>query len=363
MDGNTEEKAPGGQDENANVTGSKLEDEKINKLEKEIRVLRSEMGRWKARAEKAKIDENKDREGASIKATADSSDEKTEVDLSTPSQIQSGTTEEPNYEHQLLEERRRQEALQEQILKLSTENDRLKATQTTDSSQKNDNKALESCQQHQPTEGIEGGHHAEVLLIENEKLIARVTEIDRMQSEAEDSKEHQKLAEQARKKLEEENSGLLRYVLELEEQRNGQELAQEERHKEMKKEHSELLTRYRSLQVQADQSATDLRKAIGEKHIVLAELEGFKSAWRTRMETQRRLEQSKGKEDNKVCFECETVKFYALVQKASSTNENSDNGEAETGEDNPVISPEKGLSVDEIPKADSLPLENGQTTM
>jgi uncharacterized protein YdiU (UPF0061 family) len=139
--------------------------------------------------------------------------------------------------------------------------------------------------------------------------------MEKLGVELEASRDLQKQAEESRNKLEEENSGLLRYVLELEGHRNGQALAVEERHRELEKKHSDLSTLYRFVQAQAEQSASELRKVLEEKEALAAELKGFKAAWKTRMDTQRRLEKTKEKDDTYVCADCETVKFYSVLQE------------------------------------------------
>ena len=335
-------------------------EQQMNDLRREARNLRRDSGNWKARFQKAHNelsqlqlrsssgnDENADREEAG--------DEKApQSPLASSHEIQTtqseASEERSDRQQEWLEECRKNELLKEKVRGLLAENDHLKAVaRSTESSLLNsNNKATESSQQQEQ---------------QQENLLLAANEIDRLESELEEYKAQQQLMKQARNKLEEENSGLLRYVLELEGHRNGQAVAEEERNKELEKKHSDLSTLYRFVQAQADQSATKLRKAIAEKEIIATELQGIKLSWKSRMETQRNLEKTKGNDDDdKVCIDCETVKFYAILEE--SMNKGGADGDAQSGEGYTTIPLENGHSADEIitAMANGLPLEYGQRT-
>jgi hypothetical protein len=336
------------------VSGPVSVEQQIKDLKKEANNLRTDSGRWKARFQKAYKElsqlrsSGNDENGARQKVD----DEKPRSPLpSSQSQTQSEASEERDRQQEWLEERRKNGLLEEKVRGLLVENDNLKAARSTESSSEDDNKAPESSQQQEQQQDVLAG---------NDKPKARVADIDKLVSELDESKALQKQTEQARNKLEEENSGLLRYVLELEGHRNGQAVAEEERNKELEKKHSDLSTLYRFVHAQADQSATDLGKAIEEKDVIAVELQGIKSAWKSRMETQRNLEKTKGKDDDKVCIDCETVKFYATLEELM--NEGGADEEAKPGEGNPTIPSENGHSVDDTtttPTANGVPPEQG----
>jgi len=229
---------------------------------------------------------------------------------SCPDQIESGPLDEPNRHQEWMEECRKNEILEAQVRELLAENDRLKSAESAQLplGEKDD---IPDCSQKS----------------ENDSVKVRVDEMEKLESELEESRTRLKQTEEARNKLEDENSGLLRYVLELEGHRSGKAMADEERHKELEKKHSDLSTLYRFVQAQAEKSAKDLRKAIQEKEAILSELEGFKVAWRARMETQRHLEKSKNKDGRWLCIDCETVKFYAMIEECKNSGGNSEVGE------------------------------------
>lgn len=343
MNGETAEEN-GGSDDIAEEEEPQTPEERIKMLEKEVRDTRAEMGRWRARAKASKheLTQFRSNGGSSSKTdemgglpesevTASSSDDDNSQNPASSStgQTQTGESEEPNHQQEWLGER---QVLEEQIRDLLAENDRLKGEGASASAQESNNESPEAS--------------PEDLLAENDKLKARIAEIETMESEVEEFKARQKQAEEARNKLEEENSGLLRYVLELEGHRSGQALADEERLKELEKKHSDLSTLYRFVQAQAEQSAKDLRNEIEEKEKITAELEGFKTAWRTRMETQRRLEESKDKDGDvyHVCIECETIRFHSALEESMSSEEDD---EAQPGECSPKPSVENGHSLSE----------------
>ena len=336
-----------------NVSGQPLsvEQQIIKDLKREARSLARVSRNWKSRFQKAHKelsqlqlrssnsnssgkDEDADREEAG--------DEKApESPLASSQEIQTthseASEERSDRQQEWLEECRKNEFLEEKVQSLLAENDQLKVVaRSAESSLENgNNKATESSRQQEQ---------------QQENLLLASTEIDRLESELEESKAQQKLTELARNKLEEENSGLLRYVLELEGHRNGQAVAEEERNRELEKKHSDLSTIYRFVQAQADQSVTKLRKAIAEKEIIATELRGIKSAWKSRMETQRSLEKTKGNDDDdQVCIDCETVKFYAIVEQ--SMNKSGGDNDAKLLKGYPSMPLQNGHSVDHTPTA------------
>jgi len=296
-------------------------EQEIKDLRKEVGDLRSELGRWKARAQRVKTDLTQPLGGKNEKhenlseagGTAFPSDDQKSL-FSTQSLTQSGLSEDENWQEEW-GKGHKNSALEEQVRELLSENARLKAARSIEILPVDHNKTIESSHQ-LPVKEIESKISLENLLDENKMLKARILEIDQLKSELEDSKLQRQQAEQARNKLEDENSGLLRYVLELEGHRSGQALADEERHKELEKKHSDLSTLYRFVQAQAEQSAAELHKALAEKETLFNELHGFKSAWRTRMAAQRRLSGTIAKDDKHICADCETVEFYSAMEKA-----------------------------------------------
>lgn len=274
----------------------------IKNLEKEINVMRSEMGRLKALA--ARSDETNDK-----KADSDS-----------PALIREEDDSTQNREQELLEERNKNKALEQHVRELVLENERLMEAESARTTSEDNITNTESFKEEQ-----------EELLTENENLKARIAEMETIASELEDAMAHQKVVEEARNKLEEENTGLLRYVKELQGHRSGKTIKDEERYKELEKKHSDLSTLYRFVKAQADQSAKELRKTNAEKNAIKSELRGFKMAWKNRVETQRQLEQSKNNEENYVCIECETVQFTAMLEEFEENDNGGAGANAEAG--------------------------------
>ncbi len=296
------------------------EKQEIENLKKEIRDARAEMGRWKQRA----MVQNSSSNNSGSLQNSDMADVSNDAEnpqnsaSSCRNQIESGLSKEPNHHREWMEEQRKNEVLEEKVRELLAENDRLKAADSTQPPLEEKKEMVDSSQE-------ESKQQQQALLTENDTLKARVAEMKKMESEVEESRAHMKQMEVARNKLEDENSGLLRYVLELEGLRSGKAMADEERLKELEKKHSDLSTLYRFVQAQVDKSAKELRKAMEEKESIRTELEGFKLAWRGRMETQRRLEESKNKDGGRLCIDCETVKFYTILEECKN------NGEEESG--------------------------------
>ena len=281
------------------TANDEMQTEQIKNLEKEIRNLKSEMGRWKALATKSN----------------ESSDKKVESDSSGPN-----TAEENPHKQELVEEKLKNVALGLHVKELIAESKRLREAEATKMTTENYTIIPES--------STEEEQKQQKLLAENEELKAQLAEMEELESELEESRARQKTAEKARKKLEEENSGLLRYVYELKGHRNDKVIADEERHKELEKKHADLLTLYRFTKAQAEKSTKEIRNSIAEIDIIKAELRAFKMAWKNRIESQRRLEQNKINEENYVCLECETVKFCTVLEE--HTEEESDGTDADS---------------------------------
>lgn len=238
-----------------------------------------------------------------------------------PDQTESVPLDEPNYHQEWIDERKKTEILEGRVRELLAENERHKSAESAQFSLEAKKDIQDPAQKEQELQ-----KHKE-LMTENDNLKARVAEMENLESKLKESSAQLEQVEAARNKLEDENSGLLRYVLELEGHRSGKAMADEERYKELEKKHSDLSTLYRFVQGQAEESAKDLRNAIEEKGAIRAELEGFKVAWRTRMETQRRLENSRNKDGGWVCIDCETVKFHAILEDCKNSDGNTELGE------------------------------------
>mmetsp|Transcript_22256 Transcript_22256/g.52891 ORF Transcript_22256/g.52891 Transcript_22256/m.52891 type:complete len:649 (-) Transcript_22256:29-1975(-) len=124
----------------------------------------------------------------------------------------------------------------------------------------------------------------------------------------------------------------------------------EERFKELEKKHSDLTALHRSVEAESEKTATDLRVALEERDTAVAELQGFKSAWKTRMDTLRQLEDIKNGGAVQGCTDCEIVEFYASLESlGSSPTDDSNDGECECGKEDPAVAPENGSEADAKP--------------
>ena len=312
------------------------EKQEIENLKKEIRDVRSEMGRWKRRAMVENCSSSNNSGSFQHSDMADVSNDAESPQnpaFSCPDQIECGLSEEPNRHQEWMEERRKNEVLEEQVRELLAENDRLEATESARPPLEEKKEMIDSSHEERKQQQQDS-------LTENDTLKARVTEMKKLESEVEESRARVKQMEEARNKLEEENSGLLRYVLELEGLRSGKAMADEERLKELEKKHSDLSTLYRFVQAQVDKSAKELQKAMEEKEFIRTELEGFKVAWRARMETQRCLEESKNKDCGRLCIDCETVKFYTILEECKNNGDADGNAEVEEESDHSIYESE-----------------------